>query len=153
MLSTTLNPLERHIGAGRGVMHGMKEVRRGKSYAVHSRLEMMKKGIGGGLMIWFNPLYICTFIYLAGVSGINPTPLESTSSSSSSSSSSVITINSPRSSSASGDSTTRPPIGVSDTRLTADIGIFRIRLVDGVSATKVGRKRSPLDGSSWIGVG
>jgi hypothetical protein len=147
MLSTMLNPLERHIGAGRGVMHGMKEVRRGTSYAVHSRLGTMRKVIGGGLMIWFNPLYTCTFIYLAGVSGINPIPLLSTSSSSSSSSS-VITINSPRSSSGSGDSTTRPPTGVSETRLTADIGMFSIRLVDGVSAMKVGRKRSPLDGSS-----
>jgi hypothetical protein len=60
MLSTTLNPLERHTGAGREVMHGMKGVRREMSYAVRSKLAMMKKGIGGGLMVWFNLLYICT---------------------------------------------------------------------------------------------
>jgi hypothetical protein len=56
--STTLNPLERHIGAGQEVMHGMKGVRPGRSYAVHSKLAMMKRGIGGASTIWFN-LYKC----------------------------------------------------------------------------------------------
>jgi len=59
MLSTTHNPLEKHIGAGRGVMHGMKVVRREMSYAVRSRSATMRKGIGGELMIWFDRLYIC----------------------------------------------------------------------------------------------
>ena len=157
-LSTMLNPLERHSGAGRGVMHGMREVRWEMSHAVHSRLVRMKKETGGELTIWFDT---CTMhsSYLAGVSGINLTLLNSTSSSSSSSSS-VITISSPRSSSGSGDSTTRPPMGVSETRLLVQElageligGICKIRFVEGVSATKLGRKRSPLDGSSWIGVG
>jgi hypothetical protein len=62
MLSTTLNPLERHTGAERGVMHGMKGVRREMSYAVRFRLAMMKKGIGGELMIWSEP---CIYAHLS----------------------------------------------------------------------------------------
>ena len=55
MLSTTLNPLERHIGAGQGVMHGMRGVRWEMSHAVHSRLVTTKKETGGELTIWFDP--------------------------------------------------------------------------------------------------